>query len=97
MQPPLQFTWQRSTGAPIVAGGQTVTPEAQVLSVRWPGGGFVWNRPVALIVEKDGRTRRLSVIDLTRIVQIGLLSLAVAVLVLAYSQPARRKGNRHGN
>jgi hypothetical protein len=39
-------------------------------------GGFVWNRPTAVLVERDGQAHRIRIVDVTRILQVGLLALA---------------------
>ena len=35
---------RKSSGDPVKVGDVTVTPQSQALIVRWPLGGFVWNR-----------------------------------------------------
>jgi hypothetical protein len=62
---------------PVTVGDVTVTPRSRALVVRLPKGGLVWNRPTAVLVEQDGGVRRIPIIDVTRIVQVGLLGLAV--------------------
>jgi uncharacterized protein (UPF0248 family) len=48
-----------TTGPTVVVGNVRATPEARVVSVRLPFGAFVWNRPSAVVVERDGRVERL--------------------------------------
>lgn len=62
--------------------GIRVTPESQAFSVRWPHGGFVWHRPVAVVVEQDGVESRMRIPDVTRLMQLGLLLLMAAGLGL---------------
>jgi len=73
-------------GEPISAGGVRVTPQARVLEVHWRGGGLVWNRPVAVAVERDGHTTRMPIVDATRLVQ---LVLGVCAGVCAFMGTAR--------
>jgi uncharacterized spore protein YtfJ len=79
--------WQTVTGEPFEKDGAVITPLTQVLAVQLPlgpaSGGFVWNRPVALLVERDGEVERVPIIDLTRIAQVGLLLTVVVVGLLA--------------
>ena len=44
---------------PIQLGDRTITLQSRAVSLRWPGGGWVWNRPVAALVERDGQVVRL--------------------------------------
>jgi len=66
------ITLQRQRGTPQIAGFYTITGEALVLRVRWPGGGFVWNTPLAIHVQRRGHTVTHQVLDTTRLAQIGL-------------------------
>ncbi len=56
-------------GKPVQAGEYEITPQTQVLSVRFPGhkAGLIWNRPKAVIVHTaDGQESTLPVRDVTR-------------------------------
>ena len=84
--------WQTVSGSPVTVGDVTVTPQSQALTVHWPFGGFVWNRPLAILVERGGQrsVQRIPIVDVTRIVQLGLLGfLFFSIAVLA--RAARRK------
>lgn len=80
------------SGEPTAVGDATLTPESRVLSVRWPNGGWVWNRPVAVVVEQEGLTERLPIVDVTRIAQVSLygFSLFIALLTLVATLGRRR-------
>jgi hypothetical protein len=69
-----------STGRPISRGDLTLIPQAQALTVHFPFGGFVWNRPVAVLVERDGRRERFPIFDGTRA---ALLAMSGASVFLA--------------
>ena len=60
------FQLETQTGEPLTVGNATITPQSQALIVRWPRGGFVWNRPIGVIVDRDGQTQRLPIVDVTR-------------------------------
>jgi hypothetical protein len=62
--------------------------------VRLPKGGFVWNRPTAVLVEQDGQARRIPIVDVTRILQVGLLGLAVLAGSVGLLGIRRRTGGR---
>jgi hypothetical protein len=86
-------SYELVSGEPTAVDDATLTPQSRVLSVRWPNGGWVWNRPVAVVVEQDGRTERLPIVDVTRIAQLTLygISLLFALLALAATLGRRRK------
>ncbi len=61
----------------------TVTPEAKVIVVRLPFGGFAWQRPTAVRVVRNGTIERIEIPDPTRIAQVGLVVAATVFLILA--------------
>lgn len=83
--------WQTVSGSPIAVGDITVTPQSQALTVRWPAGGVVWNRPVAVLVERGGQTERIRIIDVTRVVQAGLLGLSLGLGMVTLFQGIRQR------
>ena len=85
------FRVETSAGEPVERGGITVTPEAQSFSIRWPFGGLVYTRPAAVQVTRDGQTERIPVVDVTRVMQIGLLAWAVILILRGLSIRRRAK------
>jgi uncharacterized spore protein YtfJ len=87
--------WQTVTGEPFESAGAVITPLTHVLAIRLPlgpaAGGFVWNRPVALLVERDGEVERVPILDVTRMAQVGLLLTLVVVGLLSRRQRERKK------
>src|SRR2546426_444003 len=61
---------QTIAGRHVTAGQRTIIPLARVATVRLPRGGFVWNRPLAVLVLEDGRVTRIPIRDATRLVQL---------------------------
>ena len=82
-------------GDSVTASGVTVTPIARTLTVRTGFGGLVWNRPVGVRVERNGRVEQLRIVDLTRAIQVGLLASG-AVAAVALAVLVRRKEQRSG-
>lgn len=76
--------WQKTTGETVTAHGYAVTPQAQALSVRLPLGGIVWNRPLAVLVEQDGRTQQIPILDVTRITQLAIWTTAFLLTVIIW-------------
>jgi hypothetical protein len=84
-------SWQTTWGEEVIVGDVTVTPQSKSLTLRWPLGGLVWNRPVAVLVERGERTERIPIVDVTRIVQLGLLALSVVFTVFIFILSAKRR------
>jgi hypothetical protein len=85
--------WQTVSGSPVTAGDVRLTPQSQSLTLRWPHGGWVWNRPVAVLVEREGQTERIPIVDVTRAVQLGLLSFMLVFSMVTFVLVARHRRN----
>jgi hypothetical protein len=83
--------WRTASGNPVTVGDVTVTPQSQALMVRWPLGGLVWNRPIAILVEREGQTQRIPIVDVARVVQLGLLSFILAFGIVAFRRTIRSR------
>jgi hypothetical protein len=81
-----------ASAASVTVHGVTVTPQSRALLLRLPKGGLVWNRPTAVLVEQDGRVRRIPIVDITRILQVGLLGLTVLTTCASLLRCRRRTG-----
>ncbi len=86
---------ENTSADPIVVGDTRVTPQAQAFSVRFPFGGFIWNRPTAVLVERDDLSQRIPIVDVTRVAQIALFGLVVTSLVIITLLAARQRRMRH--
>ena len=75
--------WYSQDAEPIDAHGVRVTPRSQVLEVHAGPATFVWQRPVAVRVERDGQVTQTPIVDVTRIAQIALLALVVLAALAA--------------
>lgn len=84
--------WQTTSAAPVTVGEVTVTPQSKALIVRWPNGGWVWNRPVSVLVEQGGQTETIPVVDVTRGFQLGLLGFGLFLSIFSIVRSTRRKG-----
>ena len=90
------FRRQTLSSDPITVGDTTITPQSQAITVRWPTGGWVWNRPVAVLIERDGETERIPIVDVSRIAQLGLLGLGVVFSVFALMRFMKERKRRNG-
>lgn len=92
------FSKQTLTGEKRTVGEISVIPQSQLLMVRWPYGGLIWNRPQAILVEQDGQMERIRIVNLTRMSQLALLGLTLIfcmiILLIQYDVlPAAEKGS----
>lgn len=87
--------WETRSGNKVPLGDVTLTPRSRALIIRWPGGGWVWNRPRDIVVERGGKIERFPIVDPTRRVQLGLLGLGLSFLILALTHSKLRR-NRDG-
>ena len=90
-----RFQRQTISGEQIKVGDTIVTPQAQSVTLRWPYGGLLWNRPAAVLVEQDDQTTRIPIIDVTRILVWGFLGLGLffGIMTALLSNQQRRKNN----
>lgn len=83
--------WRDSPGVPATVGDTTITPLARSLTVRWPGGGAVWSGPAAIMVEREGTTDRVPIVNVNRRILWGLRVGAVALVATWLARDLRRK------
>jgi hypothetical protein len=89
----IEIAWaQEAPAPPVTVGEVTVTPRARAWArvVRLPHGGFVWNRPTAVTVQRAETVRRVPVVDGTRRLQLALLALAAALAAARRPHAERR-------
>ena len=77
-----RFTRQTRSGKTVTVGEVAATPESQALTMRWPRGGWVWNRPAAVLVERGEDEERIPIVDVTRVAQLVLYGLGAVFAVL---------------
>ncbi len=86
------IAYETHVSEPLSVGGRQIVVRSRVLRLDLPPfGGFIWNRPSAVLVRDAGGERTLPVVDVTRIAQVALLGgAAFAALLLGLSRRARR-------
>jgi len=75
---------QTHLGAEIVVGDRVITPQSQSLSIIGPHGGWAWNRPVAILVRQGKETKRIPIVDVTRLAQLALFGASILAVGLAF-------------
>ena len=84
--------FRTSSGETVKKGDVTVTPISQALIVNFPYGGFVWNRPLAIEVDDGETTKRIPILDVTRIVQLSLIGFGFIFVILTLLFGRKSKG-----
>jgi hypothetical protein len=76
------WIWRSYTTATQQIGSRAITPVVQSVGLRWPGGGWLWQFPLAveIVDEDEGTQQRLPIPDLTRSVVWFLYALALIVI-----------------
>jgi hypothetical protein len=82
------------SGQPVTLDRFTFTPQARVLSVRLPFGGAVWNRAQAILVKEGEQTRRYPIMNVTRLIQGGLIGAALVFMLISRFLRKRREETR---
>lgn len=78
-------------GAPLQVGAAMVTPIARRLTVRWPGGGWVYAWPAAAAVQTARGTQRARIWPMQRILLAALTTASLAALVGGVARWARNR------
>lgn len=99
MQSRLQL--ETHPGKPIKIGKTRIVPYAQSLRLISPqnSGGFIWNRPVSVLVtDADGAETIIPIPDITRRMQIAIIAGGfVSMLFVWMITRGRGKDKRQGN
>ena len=78
---PSIWSWREQRGESLYLHGFHITPVSRAVSLRWPGGGLLWQWPLAVEVRDGKRTYRQRIPDATRRATIALFLLASALLL----------------
>lgn len=84
------FESQESFGTPTTAGDVTVTPIAKSFVLRWPRGGAVWSGPSRVLVERDGRTEHIPIVNINRRILWSIRAGAFALVACGILHGRRR-------
>ena len=89
----LRVRIESTTGDPITVGRVRVTPQAAALVVDAPFGSFVWNRPTAILAQEDGQLKRIPILDIVRIAQLGAVAIVLATGLARILEMLRSRRN----
>jgi len=83
--------WQQHAGDTLSLGNVSLTPLSQALVIRTSIGGYVWNRPVAVLVQRDGQEQRLPILNVILMARLAMLGLGLALAGLGLMNSALRR------
>ena len=69
-------------GTAVTTPQHTLIPESQALVVKFPFGGFVWQRPTAVLVQTGAQTERHPIVDVTRLATWSILAASLLLPLL---------------
>ncbi len=69
-------------GTAVQTPHHTLIPESQALIIKFPYGGFVWQRPTAVLVQQGDHSRRLPITDITRLATWSVLAASLLLSLL---------------
>ena len=76
--------WKTMQGTAVSIPHHTLIPESQALIVKFPYGGFVWQRPTAVLVKNGDQTERHPVVDVTRLATWSILAASLMLPLLLH-------------
>jgi hypothetical protein len=76
--------WRTVSGTPIEAHGMTITPRSWSIVFHFGRGGFVFNRPVGLRVEREGETETIPILNINRIVKWSMVGAWIGGMIVAW-------------
>jgi hypothetical protein len=83
-------------GESIKASGMQITPVGRVFQVRWPKGGFILHRPIAIEVRQGDLLHRVPIRDTTQRITSALMLTGLAIFVIGTVWMRRAKTRSKG-
>lgn len=71
-------------GTAVQTPHHTLISESQALIIKFPYGGFVWQRPTAVLVQQGDQTQRHPISDVTRLATWSLLGASLLLPLLLH-------------
>ncbi len=93
------WIWRTDATTPQLIGTQRITPKMQTIGLRWRGGGWLWQFPLAVDVEdtQTGDVQRVPIPDITRtavwLCTAITLGAVLATIIVWQRGRMRRKDN----
>ncbi|MCA9901564.1 MAG: hypothetical protein KC433_25460 [Anaerolineales bacterium] len=74
--------WKTVQGTAVSTPTHTLIPESQALIINFPYGGFVWQRPTAVLVQNGNQTERHPIVDITRLATWSIIGTGIILPLL---------------
>ena len=81
--------WSSESGDRVLLGDVAVTPRSQALVIRIGRVAWVWNRPKDIVIEREGRSERIPIADVTRRAQLVLIAMKLALVIFFFRAKSR--------
>jgi len=85
------FETRVSSGETFEIRDLIVVPQSRSYIVRTPWFGAIYSRPDVVLVDRGGEVKRIPIVDVTRLIQIGLFLLASIFLLAAFLTNKQRE------
>ena len=83
MPKPTDFIeWKTVPGTAVSTPNHTLIPESQALIIKFPYGGFVWQRPTAVLIQTGNQTERHPIVDATRLATWSIIGASLLLPLL---------------
>jgi len=69
-------------GTAVSTPPHPLIPESQALIIKFPFGGFVWQRPTAVLVQNGAQSERHPIVDVTRLATISVMAASLLIPLL---------------
>ena len=88
------WIWRTYSAPTEEIGSYRITPVAQLIGLKWRGGGWLWQFPIAMEVETEGSHERLPIPHVTRTaiwLLYGLVTVALLIVILILWRKRRQR------
>ncbi|MEZ4591424.1 MAG: hypothetical protein R3D55_09820 [Chloroflexota bacterium] len=69
-------------GPSLVIENIKITPQSKLIRAERPSCQIIWHHPTGVLVEEENQTKVVPIWDVTRLLQVGLLTLSLIFQLL---------------
>ncbi len=82
----MRLSFRSVSAEPVRVGATTLIPHARVLSCGLANGGFAWQFPTGVRIERDGHTAWTPIVDVTLLGRLALFGIALLSILKGRTQ-----------